>query len=116
MNLESELRVAQRSAELLSCHHLKAAQLIKKLPADAGGARDSGLIPVSGRCPGGGNGNPLQYFCLENSTDGGAWWATVHGVAKSRTRLNRHALTLRQKGQPRVNRKGREPQRDACAQ
>ena len=40
-------------------------------------------------CIGGGNGNPLQYSCLENSMDGGAWWAAVHGVAKSRTRLKR---------------------------
>ena len=47
-----------------------------------------GLIPGSGRSPGGGNGNPLQYSCLENSMDRGAWWATVHGVAKSQTRLN----------------------------
>ena len=47
-----------------------------------------GSIPGSGRSPGGGNGNPLQYSCLENSMDGGAWWATVHGVAKSWTRLS----------------------------
>ena len=51
-------------------------------------AGDQGSIPVSGRFPGEGNGNPLQYSCLENSTDGGAWWATVQGVAKSRTRLS----------------------------
>ena len=51
-------------------------------------AGDLGLIPGSGRSPGEGNGNPLQYSCLENPLDGGAWWATVHGVAKSRTRLN----------------------------
>ena len=44
-----------------------------------------GSIPGSGRSPGEGNGNPLQYSCLENPTDGGAWWATVHGVAKSCT-------------------------------
>ena len=48
---------------------------------------DLGSIPGSGRFPGEGNGNPLQYYCLENPTDRGAWWATVHGVAKSRTRL-----------------------------
>ena len=46
---------------------------------------DPSLIPGSGRSPGEGNGSPLQYSCLENSMDGGAWWATVHGVAKSRT-------------------------------
>ena len=47
---------------------------------------DLGSIPGLGRSPGEGNGNPLQYSCLENPMDGGAWWATVHGVAKSRTR------------------------------
>ena len=46
---------------------------------------DLGLIPGLGRSSREGNGNPLQYFCLENSMDGGAWWATVHGVAKSWT-------------------------------
>ena len=64
---------------------------IKNLPANAGDAGDTGSIPMLGRSPGVGNGNPLQYSCLENSMDGGAWraWrATVHGVAKSRTRLS----------------------------
>ena len=51
-------------------------------------AGDPGSIPGWGRSPGGGNGNPLQYSCLENPTDKGAWWATVHGVAKSQTRLS----------------------------
>ena len=50
--------------------------------------RDPGSIPGSGRSPGEGNGNPLQYSCLENSMDRGAWWATVHGVAKSWTQLS----------------------------
>ena len=49
-------------------------------------AGDAGLIPVLGRSPGEGNGNPLQYSCMENPMDGGAWWATVHGVLKSWTR------------------------------
>ena len=49
----------------------------------AGSVRDLGLIPVSGRSPGEGNGNPLQYSCLEKSTDRGAWWATVHAIAES---------------------------------
>ena len=61
--------------------------MVENLPASARDARDVGLIPGSGRCPGGGNGNPLQYSCLENSMDRGAWWATAHGVAKSWTRL-----------------------------
>ena len=49
---------------------------------------DLGSIPGSGRSPGEGNGNPLQYSCLENPMDGGAWWAAVHGVTKSWTRLS----------------------------
>ena len=53
--------------------------------ASAYNAGDLGWIPGSGRSPGEGNGNPLQYSCLENPMDGGAWWATVHGVAKSWT-------------------------------
>ena len=48
---------------------------------------DTGLTPGSGRSPGIGNGNPLQHSCLKNSMDRGAWWATVHGVAKSWTQL-----------------------------
>ena len=51
-------------------------------------AGDLGLIPRSGRSPGEGNGNPLQYSCLENPMDRGAWWATVYGVTKSQTRLS----------------------------
>ena len=56
-------------------------------------AGDGGLIPRCGRSSGKGNGNPLQYSCLGNSTDRGAWWATVHGVAKSRPRLSDWAHT-----------------------
>jgi len=61
--------------------------VVKNLLANAGDIRDAGLIPRLGRSPGEGNGNPLQYSCLENPTDRGAWWATAHGVAKSWTRL-----------------------------
>ena len=56
-------------------------------PANAGDVRDLGSIPGSGRSLGGGHGNPLQNSCLENFMDRGAWWATIHRVAKSRTRL-----------------------------
>ena len=59
----------------------------KELPANAGDKRDMGTIPGLGRSPGGGHGNPLQYSCLENPMDRGAWRATVHGVKKSQTRL-----------------------------
>ena len=58
-----------------------------EVKASACNAGDLGSIPVLGRSPGERNGNPLQYSCLENPMDGEAWWATVHGVAKSRTRL-----------------------------
>ena len=51
-------------------------------------AEDPGSIPGLGGSPGEGNGNPLQYYCLENPMDRGAWWATVHGVAKSWTQLS----------------------------
>ena len=53
--------------------------VVKNPPVDAG---DAGSIPGLGRSPGGGHGNPLQYSCLENPMDRGAWWATAHGVAK----------------------------------
>ena len=58
---------------------------LKDLPANAGDVRDLSSIPGSGRSPGGGHGNPLQYSCLENPMDRGAWRATVHRVAKSQT-------------------------------
>ena len=56
-----------------------------EVKASACNAGDLGSIPGSGRSPGQGNGNPLQYSCLENPMGGGDWWATVHGVAKSQT-------------------------------
>ena len=67
--------------------------VVKTPPANAGEAGDVGSIPGSSRCLGGGDGNPLQYSCLENPIDRGAWWATVHGVAKSWTRLSDWACT-----------------------
>ena len=59
-----------------------------EVKASACNVGDLGSIPGLGRFPGEGNGNPLQYSCLENPIDGGAWWATVQGVAKSWTRLS----------------------------
>ena len=64
------------------------APVIKSLTANAGDLRDMGSIPGSGKFTGGGHGNPLQYSCLENPMDRGAWWATVHWVTKSRTPLS----------------------------
>ena len=60
----------------------KVASVVKNLPVNAGDAKDAGLISGSGRSPGKGNGNPLQYSCLGNPIDRGAWPGTVHGVIK----------------------------------
>ena len=85
------------SSQLTQKKHLtkskasQVAQVVKNPPANAGDARDVGLVPELGRSPRGGNGNPLQYSCLENSMDRGVWWATVHGVPKSWTWLNNWA-------------------------
>ena len=64
------------------------APVVKNPPASAGDDRDAGLIPGSGRSPGEGNGNPLQYSWLENPMERGAWWATVRGVTRSQTQLS----------------------------
>ena len=67
---------------------LPGGPVVENTPANAGDARDAGLISGSGRSPRVGNGNPLQYSCLGNPIERGAWWAAVHGVAKGRTRLS----------------------------
>ena len=64
----------------------------KKKSANSGESRDAGSIQGSGRTPGAGKGKPLQYSCLENPMEGGAWQATVHRVAESQTRLSTHIL------------------------
>ena len=58
-------------------------EVVENLSALAGDAADMGLVPGSERSPGEGNGNPLQYSCLENPMDRGAWWVTAHGVTES---------------------------------
>ena len=63
----------------------QVALVVKNLPANTGDARDVGSIPGLGRSPGGGHGSPLQYSCLENPMDRGAWQATVHRIEKSWT-------------------------------
>ena len=62
--------------------------MVKNPPTNVGASGDSRGIPGLGRSPGEGNGYPLQYSCLENPMDGGAWWAIVYGVAKSWTQLS----------------------------
>ena len=66
----------------------------KESTCNAGDSGDVGSIPGSGRSPGEGNGNPVQYSCLENSVDGGAWKAAVHGVAEGRTQLSDFTFTF----------------------
>ena len=66
--------------------------VVKNLPANVGDTRDMGLIPGSGRSPGGGNGNPLQCSCPDNPRDREAWWATVHRVATRWTQLKRLSM------------------------
>ena len=68
--------------------------VIKNPPAKTRDARDMGLIPGSQRSPGVGNGNPLQYSCLENSMDRGAWWSIVHWVSKSKTLLTEISMCV----------------------
>ena len=75
---------------------LPGGSVVKNPPVNAG---DAGLIPGLGKSPGGGSGNPLQYYCLGNPMDRGGWWTTVHGVTKSRTvsaaaKLHQSCLTL----------------------
>ena len=77
-HIHTDIHIHTHTAPLIS-------QMIKHLPANEGDPR---LIPGVGRSPGKGNGNPLQYSCLGNPMVRGAWWATVHGVAKSRTQLS----------------------------
>ena len=68
--------------------------MVKNLPANAGAAGDRSSIPESRRSPGGGQGNPLQYSCLENSMNGGAWQAMVHGATKNQTQLSNGACYI----------------------
>ena len=67
---------------------LPGGSVVKNPPANTGDEEDTDSVPGLGRTPGGGNGNPLQYSCLGDPTDKGAWWATVHGVAKNQTQLS----------------------------
>ena len=68
----------------------EVAPVVKNVSASAEDVRDTGLIPGLERSPGGGNGNPLQSSCLENSMDRGAWRTTLHEISKSQTRQHTH--------------------------
>ena len=82
--------------------------MVKNPPASAGDVRNTGSIPGLGRSPGGGHGNPFQYYCLEKPMDRGAWWAADHGVAGSPTRLKRlsphtQAIQVPDRNSPNIN-------------
>ena len=94
---ENHLKKTTRFSEVFDKTILNSGLLLwpnsKESACNEGDAGDAGSIPRSERSAGGGHGNPVQYSCLENPMDRGAWWATVHGVAKSQTwlkRLNTH--------------------------
>jgi len=65
-----------------------AGAVVKNLLVSAGDSRNAGLIPALGKYPGGRNGSPLPYSCMENPRDRGAWWAAIYGVTQSWTRLS----------------------------
>ena len=79
-------------SEQLTLWASQVALAVQSTPANTGDMRNIGSVSRLGRSPGGGHGNPLQYSCLKNPKDRGAWWATVHRVAKSRTRLKRLSM------------------------
>ena len=83
--MKSKNTQSQSGEQELKLTPLVTGSVVKNPPVSA---EDSGSIPGSGRSPGEENGNPLQYSCLENSMVRGAWWATVHVVAKSGTQLS----------------------------
>ena len=94
---KSQIRLKQHSLHAEKAHSAsQVALVIKNLSANAGDIRDLGSIPGLGRSPGEGQHNPLQYPCLENPRDRGAWWATVHGIAKSQTQLKRLSRCVHQ--------------------
>ena len=87
----------KNAIEIINLHggisvHNPCRAAVSCLTVSAGDTGDTGLIPGSGRCPVVGNGSPLQYSCLENPMDRGAWQATVHGVAKNQTQLSTQHL------------------------
>ena len=92
----SPLCISTRMSHIIWCltkiqlQENPSGSVVKNLSASAGDSEDVSLTPGSGRCPGEGNNNPLQYSCLENPMDRETWGATVHGVTKSQTWLNMH--------------------------
>ena len=95
-SLRKTFLCCETSKRLVCLHLTEASQVtlvVKNPPANAGDTRDEGSIPGLGRSLGVGNGNPLQYSCLETSMNRGTWWTTDHGIAKSQTGVNTHTHT-----------------------
>ena len=84
---KSQTRLSDWTEPIFTTRAFQVVLMVKNPLASAGNLRDAGLICRWGKSPGERNGNPLLYLCQKNSKDRGAWWATVHRVAKSRTRL-----------------------------
>ena len=84
-NFTNEIKSQNINKQSILVWTSQVALAVKNAAVNAGEARDGGSIPGLRRSPGGGNGNPLQYSCLENPMNGGAWQATVHGATKSWT-------------------------------
>ena len=89
-NFTNEIKSQNINKQSILVWTSQVALAVKNAAVNAGEARDGGSIPGLRRSPGGGNGNPLQYSCLENLMDRGAWRATVHSAAKSLTWLRIH--------------------------
>ena len=88
MLLGKRVSYLEKNQSGILCHTIPRWHRGKESACQHRDVRDTGSIPGSGRCAGIGNGNPLQYPCLENPIDRGPWWATVHGVAKRWTQLS----------------------------
>ena len=97
---KSQTQLSDLNFTFSTCERaFQVALVVKNLPVNAGDIRDMGSIPGSGRSPGGGHGNPLQYSCLKNPVDRGTWWATVHRVTKSQRGLKRLSMQPMKKPQ-----------------
>ena len=97
MDAKGRKRVVGYIGRLRLTHTRCASQValgVNNLPANTGDVSEAGSVPGFGRSPGGGHGDPLQYSCLENPTDKGAWRAAVHRVTKSWTRLQFSSVQL----------------------
>ena len=106
IRMDSQLTEFTARVSVMEGWGFPGGSVVKRPPANAGDTGDVGSIPRWGRSPGGGNGNPLQYSSLENPIDRGGWWATVHGVIKSRIRLSPHGYCYEKMENPDLEREG----------